>query len=123
MREFVTRLGCFPLDVPEQTTAKFFSSSRTVATIAAVRRYLSRGGAANGAVDSTWKNGGFSARFCSFGVSRSGSEDLAVLPVAIVPQSETIRSAFPLKLLSWFDPSEPLFKQSGAHPMVIYRTG
>ena len=27
----------------------------------------------------------------------------------------------PLKVLSFFDPSEPLFNQAGWHPLVIYR--
>ncbi len=47
-------------------------------------------------------------------------QDLALLPVAIASLEETNTSAVPLKLLSLFDPSEPLFNQSGWHPLVIY---
>jgi len=38
-------------------------------------------------------------------------QDLAVLPVAIASLAEVNSSAVPLKLLSLFDPSEPLFNQ------------
>jgi hypothetical protein len=41
--------------------------------------------------------------------------------VAIAAQAETTTSAVPLQLLSFFDPSEPLFQSSGWHPMVVYR--
>lgn len=34
---------------------------------------------------------------------------------------ETTKFPVPLKLLSLFDPSEPLFDQAGWHPMVIYQ--
>jgi len=40
----------------------------------------------------------------------TGVQDLAVLPVAIASLAE-VSSAVPLKLLSLFDPSEPLFNQ------------
>lgn len=46
---------------------------------------------------------------------------LAILPVALVSDDEGIESPIPLKLLSWFDPSEPLFQQAGGHPIVFYR--
>jgi hypothetical protein len=36
-------------------------------------------------------------------------------------EEESISSMIPLRMLSWFDPSEPLFDQSGWHPLVIYR--
>jgi hypothetical protein len=31
-------------------------------------------------------------------------------------------TTIPLQVLSWFDPSEPLFQQSGWHPAVLYRS-
>lgn len=52
---------------------------------------------------------------------RSHVEDLAILPVAIASQEEISHSLFPVKLLSWFDDSEPLFDQSGWHPLVVYQ--
>ncbi|NJL22032.1 MAG: hypothetical protein HC895_16395 [Leptolyngbyaceae cyanobacterium SM1_3_5] len=47
--------------------------------------------------------------------------DLAILPIAIVSEQETNNWAVPLRMLHWFDPSEPLFDQSGWHPMVLYQ--
>lgn len=45
---------------------------------------------------------------------------LAILPIAIASVEETIYPAFPIRWLRLFDPSEPYFKQSGLHPMVVY---
>jgi 1-acyl-sn-glycerol-3-phosphate acyltransferase len=55
------------------------------------------------------------------GATPTPVQELAVLPVAIASLEEVNSSAVPLKLLSLFDPSEPLFNQSGWHPMVSYR--
>jgi hypothetical protein len=44
-----------------------------------------------------------------------------VLPVAIASLEEVNTSSIPLKVLSIFDPSEPLFNQLGWHPLVVYR--
>ncbi len=48
------------------------------------------------------------------------ARNLAVLPVAIAAREETVCPAIPLPLLGLFDPSEPLFKQLGWHPLVFY---
>jgi len=48
------------------------------------------------------------------------TRNLAVLPVAIAAREETACPAIPLPLLGLFDPSEPLFKQLGWHPLVFY---
>ncbi len=45
---------------------------------------------------------------------------LTILPVAILPRHEQVYPLFPLAMLSLFDPTEPLFKQMGWHPLVIY---
>src|SRR3712207_5147504 len=52
---------------------------------------------------------------------RAPLQDFAVLPVAIASEQETVNSAIPLKVLSFFDPSEPLFNQEGWHPLVLYQ--
>jgi len=119
MREFVTRLGCFPLDVPEQRQQSFFHQAGRLLQSGQCVGIFPEGAQPMVQLTQPGKMGSFQRGFAHLAL-RAPVEDLAVLPVAIVPQSETIRSAFPLKLLSWFDPSEPLFKQSGAHPMVIY---
>jgi hypothetical protein len=52
---------------------------------------------------------------------RSQVQPLGILPVAIASHTEVQDTAFPLQILSWFDPSEPLFQQSGWHPTILYR--
>ncbi len=52
---------------------------------------------------------------------RSQVQPLGILPVAIAAHTEVQESTIPLQVLSWFDPSEPLFQQSGWHPAVLYR--
>jgi 1-acyl-sn-glycerol-3-phosphate acyltransferase len=47
--------------------------------------------------------------------------DLQILPVAIFSQSEKQWPAVPLSLLHHLDPAEPLFKQGGWHPAVLYQ--
>jgi 1-acyl-sn-glycerol-3-phosphate acyltransferase len=47
--------------------------------------------------------------------------NLKILPVAILSQSEHHLPAVPLNLLHQLDPLEPLFKQDGWHPAVLYR--
>ncbi len=120
MREFVTRLGCFPLDVPEQRQQSFFHQAGRLLQSGQCVGIFPEGAQPMVQLTQPGKIGIFHRGFAHLAL-RAPVEDLAVLPVAIVPQTETSRSAFPLKLLSWFDPSEPLFNQSGAHPMVIYQ--
>ena len=47
--------------------------------------------------------------------------NLQILPVAIRSQSETQWPAVPLSMIQYLDPSEPLFKQDGWHPAVLYQ--
>lgn len=47
--------------------------------------------------------------------------NLQILPVAIRSRSELQLPIVPLSLLQYLDPSEPLFKQGGWHPAVLYQ--
>jgi 1-acyl-sn-glycerol-3-phosphate acyltransferase len=47
--------------------------------------------------------------------------NLQILPVAIFSKSEQHWPAVPLSVLNYLDPSEPLFKQDGWHPAVMYQ--
>ncbi len=47
--------------------------------------------------------------------------NLQILPVAIRSRSELQLPIVPLSLLQSLDPSEPLFKQEGWHPAVLYQ--
>jgi 1-acyl-sn-glycerol-3-phosphate acyltransferase len=120
MREFVLRLGCFPLDVPEQRQQSFFHQAGELLQTRQCVGVFPEGAQPMVELTQPGKMGAFQRGFAHLAF-RAPVEDLAILPVAIAPQVETTRSAFPLKLLSWFDPSEPLFQQSGAHPMVVYQ--
>jgi 1-acyl-sn-glycerol-3-phosphate acyltransferase len=120
MREFVTRLGCFPLDVPEQRQQSFFHQAGRLLQMRQCVGIFPEGAQPMVKLTEPRNMGTFQRGFAHLAF-RAPVEDLAVLPVAIVPQTETIQAALPLRLLSLFDPSEPLFKKSGAHPMVIYQ--
>lgn len=120
MREFVTRLGCFPLDVPGQRQQSFFNQAGRLLQSQQCVGIFPEGAQPMVQLTLPGKMGDFQRGFAHLAF-RAPVEDLAVLPVAIVPQVEKTYSALPLRLLSWFDPSEPLFRQPGAHPMVIYQ--
>jgi 1-acyl-sn-glycerol-3-phosphate acyltransferase len=120
LREFVTRLGCFPLDAPDQRQQMFFHQATQLLQTRQAVGIFPEG--AQPMVQLTCPNdmGEFQRGFAHLAL-RAPITDLAILPVAIASHSESTTSPFPLKLLSWFDPSEPLFNQSGWHPMVVYQ--
>ncbi len=51
---------------------------------------------------------------------RSGIENLALVPIALVSRSEQSGPLMPLALLRLFDGQEPMFQQAGWHPYVVY---
>ncbi len=121
MREIVTMgLGCFPLEANQQRQHSFFKQSQLLLQSKQVVGVFPEG--TEPMVNSTKPNrvGEFQRGFAHLAL-RAQVEDLAILPVAIASLEEVNTSAVPLKLLSLFDPSEPLFDQSGWHPLVIYR--
>ena len=121
LREIVTeQLGCFPLEANQSRQQSFFQRSQTLLQSQQVVGIFPEGTApmvnfvpANGV-------GKFQRGFAHLAL-RAQVTDLAVLPVAIVSLEEVSTSGLPLKLFSLFDPSEPLFNQSGLHPLVVYR--
>lgn len=121
MRDIVTRLGCFPLEAADQQRQQSFfqQAIRLLQTQQAVGVFPE---GAEPMVQQTLpeKMGEFQRGFAHLAF-RAPVRDLAVLPVAIASTEEDINSAVPLRLLSFFDPSEPLFAQTGWHPMVVYR--
>ena len=120
MREIVTKLGCFPLEIPEQRQQSFFQQATHLLQSQQAVGIFPEG--AQPMVKPTVPDqvGEFQRGFAHLAL-KAGVPDLAVLPVAIVAQDEAVNSAVPLRLLSLFDPSEPLFAQSGWHPMVTYQ--
>lgn len=120
MRDLVKRMGCFPLGAaPERNQSFFQKAVRLLQTQQAVGVFPE---GAEPMVKETpaVQVGDFQRGFAHLAL-RAPVEDLAILPIAIASNQESTNSAVPLKLLSLFDPSEPLFAQSGWHPMVVYQ--
>lgn len=133
MRNVVDALGCFPLDEPNQRGLSFFKRASGF-----LRSQESIGVFPEGTgpmVDPTAPDqvGPFHRGFAHLALRwqslSSGEtpvetlpiETLKVVPVAIIALEEKQQDTVPFQLLSWFDPSEPLFQQPGLHPAVIYR--
>ena len=120
LREFVTRLGCFPLDEPEQRQQSFFRQAMQLLQAQQIVGVFPEGTLPMVKATRSHEVGEFQRGFAHLAL-RAPVSDLAVLPVAIAAQTETTNSVVPLRLLSLIDPSEPLFQGSGWHPMVIYQ--
>ncbi|MEG4815254.1 lysophospholipid acyltransferase family protein [Microcoleus sp. K5-D4] len=121
MREVVTTFGAFPLEAPEHRQQHFFSQATALLQSGEMVGVFPEG--AEPMVKVTGPNtvGKFQRGFAHLAL-RAPVRDLAVLPVAINSFEEhSVRSGVPLKLLSFFDPSEPLFDRSGWHPVIIYQ--
>jgi 1-acyl-sn-glycerol-3-phosphate acyltransferase len=120
MREIVTgQLGCFPLEVNEQGASSFFHESQKLLVSKQAVGVFPEG--TQPMVKLTQPNvvGQFQRGFAHLAL-RADVTDLAILPIAIASLEEVNTSAVPLKLLSLFDPSEPLFNSQGWHPLVTY---
>ncbi|HZG38688.1 MAG TPA: lysophospholipid acyltransferase family protein [Nodosilinea sp.] len=120
LRNVINALGCLPLDAPDKGQTAFFRRAMHA---------LSDGGAVGifpeGAAPMVNKTtpdnlNSFHRGFAHLAL-RAPVEELAILPVAIAAHRETTNSVVPLRWLSVFDSSEPLFKQSGWHPAVFYQ--
>ncbi|MEM9008488.1 MAG: lysophospholipid acyltransferase family protein [Cyanobacteria bacterium P01_F01_bin.86] len=116
LRDIVEKFGAFPLETPRhffrqagqqlchsQTIGLFPEGAQPMVTVQPPR----------------WMNS-FHRGFAHLAL-RTPVNSLAILPVALVSDDEGVESPIPLKLLGWFDPSEPLFQQTGGHPLVLYR--
>lgn len=120
MREMVKQLGCFPLEAPEHRQQYFFKQAIELLQSRQVVGVFPEGAEPMVSVSSPNEVRDFHRGFAHLAL-RSPVRDLAILPIAIASQEESTNSAVPLRLLSLFDPSEPLFNQAGWHPMVMYR--
>jgi 1-acyl-sn-glycerol-3-phosphate acyltransferase len=121
LREVVTGLGCFPLDDPSHRQKHFFRQATALLQAQEMVGVFPEG--ASPMVRSTPPNimGDFQRGFAHLAL-RAPVSNLAILPVAIASSEEhLISSRIPLKLLSFFDPSEPLFNQPGWHPAIVYQ--
>ncbi len=120
LREVVTKLGCFPLESSEQRQQSFFHQAIQLLKTRQAVGVFPEGTEPMVNSPARCEMGDFQRGFAHLAL-KAPVQDLAVLPIAIAVQDETKSSAVPLKLLSLFDPSEPLFNQEGWHPLVIYQ--
>ncbi|MEM9804126.1 MAG: lysophospholipid acyltransferase family protein [Cyanobacteria bacterium P01_D01_bin.56] len=120
LKDLISAMGCFPLDAAGQRHQTFFQSATQ-----SLKENRPVGIFPEGArpmVNTTCPHqmGAFHRGFAHLAL-RAPVNNLAILPVAISSIQETVSPTVPLKLLSWFDPSEPLFNQTGWHPAVNYQ--
>ncbi|MGB3300882.1 MAG: lysophospholipid acyltransferase family protein [Phormidesmis sp.] len=128
MRNVVDALGCFPLDEPAQRGRHFFRQATGF-----LRQQESIGVFPEGTdpmveVTAADQVGPFHRGFAHLALrsqrlleTRTSAEDLKIVPAAVIAIEEKQQNTVPFQLLSWFDPSEPLFQQPGLHPAVLYR--
>ena len=120
LREMINAMGFMPLDSPEGGQTAFFRRA-----LQALADHEAIGIFPEGAAPMVSKTDpGSLERFhrgFAYLAMRAPVEEIAVVPVAITSRQETNNSVVPLRLLSLFDPTEPLFKQPGWHPAVVYR--
>ncbi|MEH2289895.1 lysophospholipid acyltransferase family protein [Nostoc sp.] len=121
MREIVTdQLGCFPLEETQNRQQSFFSQSQVLLQSKQMVGVFPEGTTPMVKFTQPSQVGEFQRGFAHLAL-RANVQDLAILPIAIASLEEVNTNGFPLRLLSVFDPSEPLFNQGGWHPLVIYR--
>ncbi|MCG6135675.1 MAG: 1-acyl-sn-glycerol-3-phosphate acyltransferase [Nostoc sp. LLA-1] len=121
MREIVTgQLGCFPLEKTQNRQQSFFEQSQLLLQSQQMVGVFPEGTTPMVKFTQPDEVGTFQRGFAHLAL-RASVKNLAVLPVAIASLEEVNTNGFPLRLLSLFDPSEPLFNQPGWHPLVIYR--
>lgn len=120
MREVVKRLGCFPLEAPPERHQSFFQKAVRLLQTQQVVGVFPEGAEPMVKETAPQVMGDFQRGFAHLAL-RAPVEDLAILPIAIAAYQEVNTAGIPLQLLSWIDPSEPLFQQAGWHPMVVYQ--
>lgn len=120
LREIVHLLGCFPLEEPNRRQQFFFQQATELLQAGQWVGIFPEGASPMVKLTQPDQINRFHRGFAHLAL-RATVPNLAVLPVAIASVEERINSTFPLRLLSLFDPSEPLFQQAGLHPMAIYQ--
>jgi 1-acyl-sn-glycerol-3-phosphate acyltransferase len=121
LKEMVTTLGAFPLKDSSNHPKHFFQQATQLLKQGEPVGIFPEGAEPMVQFTPPHTVGSFQRGFAHLAL-RASIKNLVVLPVAIAAfEEESISSMIPLRILSWFDPSEPLFDQSGWHPLVIYR--
>ncbi|MEO1294310.1 MAG: lysophospholipid acyltransferase family protein [Cyanobacteria bacterium J06636_16] len=116
LQNVVKQFGAFPLETPQN----FFRQARQRLSRGQTIGLFPEGAQPMVTVQPPRVMNSFHRGFAHLAL-RAPVSSLAILPVALVSDDRGIESPIPLKLLGWFDPSEPLFQRSGGHPIVFYR--
>lgn len=119
LREFVQLLGCLPLDEPQTRQKHFFEQANQLLNSHQWVGIFPEGASPMIQLTEPTEVKQFHRGFAHLAL-RTQLSNVAILPIAIASLDETITSLFPLRLLSLFDPSEPLFNRSGTHPVAVY---
>ena len=120
LKDFISAMGCFPLDAPGQGYQNFFHTATKALEQKQPVGIFPEGAQPMVQTTQPDKMTRFHRGFAHLAL-RAPVKNLAILPVAISSLEETIRPTVPLKVLSLFAPSEPLFDQAGWHPAVHYQ--
>ncbi|MCT7952096.1 1-acyl-sn-glycerol-3-phosphate acyltransferase [Ancylothrix sp. C2] len=120
LREVVTQLGAFPLEAPAQRHQQFFKQATELLRIGEWVGIFPEGAGPMVQHTPPDRLKEFQRGFAHLAL-RAQVENLAVLPVAIACSEEVVLPAIPVRVLSLFDPSEPMFKKEGFHPVVVYK--
>jgi 1-acyl-sn-glycerol-3-phosphate acyltransferase len=116
LRDLVDQFGAFPLDTPR----RFFDEGYQRLSRQEAIGIFPEGAKSMVALHPPNLVNPFHRGFAHLAL-RVPVEPLALLPVALVSDELGFESPIPLRLLGWFDPSEPLFQRSGGHPLVFYQ--
>lgn len=121
LREIVQALGCLPLDPPGRGQRAFFRRALHTLSQGGAVGIFPEGAAPMVQATTPYDLGSFHRGFAHLAL-RAPVEELAIVPVALASRQEWNQAVMPLRWLSWFDATEPLFQQPGWHPAVVYRT-
>lgn len=120
MRDVVELLGAFPLANPDQRQKTFLRQAEALLQSQQWVAVFPEGAQPMVSLTSPTSIQDFHRGFAHLAL-RADVPNLAILPVAIASQDESISPAIPLQFLRLFDPSEPLFDREGWHPVVTYQ--
>ncbi|MEA5451330.1 lysophospholipid acyltransferase family protein [Leptolyngbya sp. CCNP1308] len=120
LRNVINALGCLPLDAPDKGQTAFFRRARKALGDGEAVGIFPEGAAPMVSKTAPDNLNAFHRGFAHLAL-RAPVDELAIVPVAIAARRETSNSVVPLRLLSLFDASEPLFQQPGWHPAVFYQ--
>lgn len=120
LRDVVHQFGAFPLDNPQRRHSTFFRRATQRLQQRQALGIFPEGAQPMVQLQTPTQINPFHRGFAHLAL-RAPVRKLALLPVAMVSTEEGFESPIPLRLLSWFDPTEPLFQQGGGHPVLVYR--